>query len=215
MTRHPLRFSALLLAAGTASRLGGRPKGLLELDGRAVVARLADALARVGAAETVAVLGPHAQAFKAALASSGARCLINPRPEDGQIASQRLGLKALSEDSQAIMVLLCDQPLIGAAQLEALIQAYLQRPSGTGLLAPRVQGLPGNPVLFSQAVRREILAAGPETGGRQWQQAHPDRVCAWPTEDPAYRMDVDTAQDLEALRSTLNLRWPAWLQEPL
>lgn len=215
MTHSPLRFSALMLAAGTASRLGGRPKGLLELDGRPLVGRLADALKQVGAAETVAILGPHAGAFEAALAPSGVRCIVNPQPQEGQIASQRLGLRALSDESQAVMILLCDQPLIGVPQLEALIRAYLQRPPGTEMVQPHVQGLPGNPVLLSQTVRRQILAAGPETGGRQWQQTHPEQVHAWSSDDPAYRVDVDTMQDLQALRSTLNLRWPAWLQDPM
>lgn len=206
----PLRLSAVLLAAGAGARMGHRPKGLIQVDGVALVRRLADALAQVGVKETVAVLGHHAQAIEPALAGTAVRCMLNPQPDEGQISSVRLGLRSLSEASDAVMVVLSDQPLIGPAQLLALIDAYSQRPVGTEVVQPHVDGLPGNPVVLSQAVRRQILAQGPEVGCRQWQSAHPDRAHAWHTTDPAYRMDLDTVDDLAAVRrlAGLAVAWP-------
>ncbi|MFM8624397.1 MAG: NTP transferase domain-containing protein [Betaproteobacteria bacterium] len=205
-----VRVSALLLAAGAASRMGHRPKGLLEMEGVALVRRAVNALTELGVCEVGVVLGHHAPALQARLLTSSARCLIHPRPQEGQISSLRLGLRSVGADAQAVMVLLCDQPLVGAAQLRALIQAYEQRPMGTQIVQPHVQGLPGNPVLMSQAVRQQILAAGPEYGCRQWQAAHPEQVHAWPTTDRAYRIDVDTLEDIDALAVSegCRLRWP-------
>lgn len=209
----PLRLSAVLLAAGAGARMGHRPKGLLQVEGVALVRRLADALVQAGVGETVAVLGHYAQAIEPALAGTAVRCVLNPRPDDGQISSVRLGLRSLSVASDAVMVLLSDQPLVGPAQLRALIDAYLQRPTGTEVVQPHVDGLPGNPVVLSQAVRRQILAQGPEVGCRQWQSAHPDQAYAWHTTDPAYRMDLDTPDDLAAVHRLAgrSLKWPtAW-----
>jgi molybdenum cofactor cytidylyltransferase len=204
----PLRLSAVLLAAGAGARMGHRPKCLLQLDGVALVRRLADALLQAGVSETVAVLGHYAQAIEPALAGTAVRCVLNPSPDDGQTSSVILGLQALSEESDAFMVVLSDQPLIGPAQLRALIRAYLARPAAAEVVQPYVDGLPGNPVLFSQHVRRQILAQG--LGCRQWQAAHPDRVHAWQTTDPAYRVDLDTADDLATIRrqAGLALVWP-------
>jgi CTP:molybdopterin cytidylyltransferase MocA len=199
------------LAAGAASRMGHRPKGLLEWEGVALVRRLVNALSEIGVSEIAVVLGHYAPALQARLLGSPARCLIHPRPQEGQISSLRLGLQSVDPEAQAVMVLLCDQPLIGPAQLRALIEAYEQRPPGTQVVQPHVQGLPGNPVLLSQRARQEILAAGPQYGCRQWQTAHPKQVYAWPSTDRAYRMDVDTPQDLAALAASEGclLRWPA------
>jgi molybdenum cofactor cytidylyltransferase len=64
--------------------------------------------------------------------------------------------------------------------------------------------------MFSQAVRQQILAGGPALGCRQWQQAHPRQVYAWPSDNLAYRTDVDTPEDLAALaeRTGHRLLWP-------
>jgi molybdenum cofactor cytidylyltransferase len=78
------------------------------------------------------------------------------------------------------------------------------------LVQPTVDGLPGNPVLFSAVVRGGILAAEGAIGCRQWQAAHPEQVHRWITANSHYRTDVDTLQDIEALaaRSGHSLQWP-------
>ena len=50
-----LRIGAVLLAAGAASRMGHRPKCLLEREGRPLVRRQLDALAAAGVAPVVVV----------------------------------------------------------------------------------------------------------------------------------------------------------------
>jgi molybdenum cofactor cytidylyltransferase len=74
-----------------------------------------------------------------------------------------------------------------------------------------VEGLPGNPVIFSAAVRRDILASPDGTGCKQWQAAHPEQVYRWVSANSHYRADVDTPEDLRALQesSGIRLQWPA------
>lgn len=206
----PLRIGAVLLAAGSASRMGQRPKCLLELEGQALIVRQLRALAALQ--ERVVVLGHHAQAIEPVLA--GLRIpfarVHNPHPQAGQTSSLHVGLAALSSGLDAVLVALADQPLIGPADIADLVQAFRNRPAGVELVQPSVQGLPGNPVIFSQAVRQQILAGGPALGCRQWQQAHPRQVYAWPSDNLAYRTDVDTPEDLAALaeRTGHRLLWP-------
>lgn len=201
---------AVLLAAGPGSRMGHRPKCLLELNGEPLIRRLLAALSGVGLAEPVVVLGHHADQIAPVLRGLPLRMVHNPDPDAGQAASLRLGLQALAGRPGAVLVALADQPLIEAPDLLDLIAAFEQRPPGTELVQPTVDGLPGNPVVFSQTVREQILCAGPEVGGRQWQAAHPQAVHRWTTTNPNYRTDVDSPQDIEALaaRTGLRLRWP-------
>ena len=207
-----LRIGAVLLAAGSASRMGQRPKCLLELEGQALIVRQLRALGALH--ERVVVLGHHAQAIEPVLARANLGISFvqvhNPHPQAGQISSLHVGLAALSPELDAVLVALADQPLIGPADIDDLVQAFRSRPAGVELVQPSVQGLPGNPVIFSQAVGQQILAGGPTLGCRQWQQAHPRQVHAWVSDNLAYRTDVDTPEDVAALaeRTGHRLLWP-------
>lgn len=209
-----LTVGAVLLAAGTASRMGGRPKCLLELGGVPLIRRQLIALSGAGVDEVVVVLGHEAERIEPLVQSFPVTVVRNPRPEDGQVSSLRLGLAALGGKLDAVLVALADQPLINAQDIGELIGAYKKRPEGTAVVVPTVDGLPGNPVIFAAAVKDEILAGEVSLGGKQWQAAHPERVHPWATENTRYRVDVDTPEDIEALatRTGHRLKWPAALE---
>jgi CTP:molybdopterin cytidylyltransferase MocA len=124
-----------------------------------------------------------------ALQGTATRLIFNPQPEDGQVSSQRLGLAALRVPHEAVIVALADQPLVGA------------------------DDVPGNPVIFSDAVREEILRSEPTVGARQWREAHPEAVAAFDTPSPHYRFDIDTPEDLARFQRETGrtLVWPQGL----
>ena len=203
-------IGAVLLAAGAASRLGGRPKALLELGGVPLVLRQLIALSGAGIDEVVVVLGHHADAVEAALQAFPITIVRNPRPDDGQPSSVRVGLQALSPRLDAVMVALADQPLIDAQDITALIGAFKQR-GDAAMVVPRVQGEPGNPVIFDAALRDEWLAGAADLACRRWRLAHPGRVRWFDTDNRRYRLDIDTPDDLERFAADTGhrLTWPA------
>jgi CTP:molybdopterin cytidylyltransferase MocA len=137
----------------------------------------------------------------------------NPRPEDGQVSSQRLGLAALNPSVDAVVVALADQPLINEEDITAVIGAFKKRPEGTAVVVPRVAGQPGNPVVFSGAVRAEILAGEINLGCRQWRERHPQAVASFDTDNRRFVLDVDTLEDIERFERDTGhaLRWPGRL----
>lgn len=207
----PPRIGAVLLAAGSASRMGHQPKCLLELDGVPLIRRLLTALSGAGADELVVVLGHYADRIEPVVRDFPVTLVHNPDPDAGQISSLRLGLQALPGQIDAVLVALADQPLIHSQDIRDLIGAYRMRPADTEVVQPTVDGLPGNPVVFSQTVREQILASEARVGCRQWQQAHPQAVHRWATTNTRYRTDVDSPDDIESLaaRTGQRLRWPA------
>jgi molybdenum cofactor cytidylyltransferase len=211
MTPPPLRIAAVLLAAGSASRMGHRPKCLLEWDGQSLLQRQLSALGACGVSQLVLVLGHHGARIAQAAQGFTVKPVHNPDPQADQNASLRLGLQALSEPLDAALVALADQALITAQDIQDLIAAYAARPSACQVVQPSVEGLPGNPVIFSAAVRRDILASPDGTGCKQWQAAHPEQVYRWVSANSHYRADVDTPEDLRALQesSGIRLQWPA------
>lgn len=201
---------AVLLAAGSASRMGHRPKCLLELDGVPLIRRQLIALSGAGVDEVVVVLGHYAGRLEEAVKEFPVMLVHNPDPDAGQISSLRLGLQALSPKLDAVLVALADQPLINSQDINDLIEAYKKRPTGTQVVQPTVDGLPGNPVMFSTEVRDQILADAVNVGCRQWQSANPEQVHPWGSTNNHYRTDVDTLEDIEALaaRTGNRLQWP-------
>lgn len=206
------RIGGLVLAAGAGSRMGHRPKCLLQLDGMSLLERQLQALSQAGVMPIGVVLGHHAGRIlqEGALARWAAQPVLNPEPHDGHVSSLRIGLRALPPGLDAVLVTLADQPLINGQVVQALLQAFAQRPVGTQLVQPNVQGLPGNPVVFSSTVMAQILAGNAQMGARQWQQAHPEAVYHWETPHRHYRLDVDNEADRQAVEHLTgqSLRWP-------
>ena len=208
---------AVLLAAGAGSRLGGRPKALLELGGVPLVMRQLVALSGAGVDEVVVVLGHHADAVEAAVGQFPISIARNPSPDDGQASSVRIGLHALSPRLDAVIVALADQPLIDAQDIVTLIGAFKKR-GAASMVVPRVrvdggEALPGNPVIFDAALRDEWLAGESDAACRKWRLAHPERVHWFDTDNRRYRLDIDTSEDLERFTTLTGhtLQWPTSL----
>ncbi|WP_300557906.1 nucleotidyltransferase family protein [Limnohabitans sp. Rim8] len=205
-------MGAIVLAAGAGSRMGHRPKCLLQLSGRSLLERQLEALSEAKLAPLLVVLGHYAERIQQEIALQhwGARVVLNHQPDDGHVSSLRAGLLALPLDLDAVMVLLADQPMIDAQAVHALIQAYAARPVGTQLLQPTVQDLPGNPVIFSSVVVSQIMAGDVQMGARQWQKAHPNESYRWKTPDARYCLDVDNEEDRQTVETLTgqSLIWP-------
>ena len=205
-----LSVAAVLLAAGAGTRMGYQPKSLLELDGVPLIRRQILALQGAGVTELVVVLGHHASQIVPLLKDFAVTLVSNPNPEASPVSSQRLGLQSLSGQTDAVLMALADQPLIDAPDVKQLMDAFKHRPVGTSLLFPRVHGQPGNPVIFTAAVRTAILACPPEVGCKQWRQQHAPQVHACDCDNLHFVQDVDTPEDLDKLRlsSGRQLQWP-------
>jgi len=212
-----LVVGAVLLAAGAGSRMGGRPKALLELGGVPLIRRQLIALSGAGVDEVVVVLGHHAEWIDPVVQEFPVTLVRNPQPDDGQVSSLRVGLAALAGKLDAVLVALADQPLINADDIGALIGAYKKRPEGTQIVMPQVNGDPGNPVIFSAVVREQILQGDANIGCRQWRAAHPEAVAPFVTDNGRYRVDLDTPEDIERFERDTGhrLRWPAALSAPV
>jgi molybdenum cofactor cytidylyltransferase len=217
-------FDLILLAAGEASRMGHRPKALLERDGQSLLLRQVLAARAAGAHQAVVVLGHHAEALAPVLRSldwTGLTVVHNPDAAAGQGQSLWVGLQSLPPHGLLqlpVMVSLADLPLLGPDSLLNLCQAYAQRPAGTGFVQPFNGARVGNPVMLSPDVAdewRQPQAQGPVLG-KTWQQANPERVHRWTTTAPDYFWDLDTPQDVSALAQQhgVHLQWPANLDEP-
>lgn len=180
------RVAGLLLAAGAGSRLG-TPKALVELEGSSLVDRGVALLREGGCDPVVVVLGA------AVVPVEGAQVVVALDWAEGMSASLRAGLAAL--DTDACVVALVDQPLVGAEAVRRLVAVAGMAEAAVATY----DGRPRNPVLLSRAVWGELDLSG-DTGARPWLRDNPSRVTLVPCEDTGSSFDVDTPADLELLR---------------
>ena len=193
-----LRVGAVLLAAGEGSRLGSLPKCLLRLQGVPLINRHLIALSGGGIDEVVVVTGYHHADIEPAVETFPVTVVRNPHPEQGQQSSVRLGLEALGSSFDVILVALADQPLLSSAEFTELIAAFKRRPPGTSMLYPEVNGVRGNPVVFSGEMIAGLLTTQRSIGCRKFMDDHPELVHKHVTDNDRFIIDVDTPEDLKA-----------------
>ncbi|MFH9136857.1 NTP transferase domain-containing protein [Streptomyces sp. NPDC017524] len=190
--------AGVLLAAGGGRRLGGRPKALLEHRGRPLIEHAVRALRDGGCGPLHVVLGAAADEVLARADLAGCAVTVNPDWEEGMGSSLRLGLAALgATDADAALVLLVDQPGIGA---EAVARVRLACRSRASLAAASYGGERGHPALFG-ADRWADIAAGAvgDRGARAYLREHRDAITLVECSDVAEAYDIDTSQDLKHL----------------
>jgi CTP:molybdopterin cytidylyltransferase MocA len=188
--------SAILLTAGGGSRFGGG-KLLAQFGGRPLVLAALDALATAPVDETVVVLGANAEEMRRICEPYDVRTVENPEWEQGQSTSVLAGLRALSAEALAVVVLLGDQPFVGAEAVGRLVAAF---EGGARIAVATYGGRRRNPVLFSREVwpLLEEELAGDE-GARSVLRRYPGLVVEVPCEGVGDPADVDTRADLRRL----------------
>ncbi len=208
------KVGVVLLAAGEGSRMGGVPKCLLQLQGVPLIQRHLTAMREVGIHEVVVVTGFYHQVIEPAVEPFAVRIERNPSPEHGQQSSVKLGLAQLGSDFDLVLIALADLPLVGNAELQELIAAFKNRPSGTSVVYPEVNGQRGNPVAFSGEVIADMLESGKNIGCRKFVDANPALVHKLITKSEGFVLDLDTTADIAAFeeRTGLKLTMPDLVQ---
>lgn len=187
---------AVVLAAGTASRLG-RPKATLMWRRRPLLEHVLAAVDASALAGGVVVLGHASRDVRRAITlPEDMQVVVNPAYASGQASSLRCGVGALAEDTHAAAVLLADQPTISAAAIDAVVAAW--RDGSGPVVRARYRDGPGHPVLLARSVWPELATLTGDTGARPLLAAHPEWLAEVDVDGNA-PPDVDTWADYRAL----------------
>jgi CTP:molybdopterin cytidylyltransferase MocA len=183
-----------VLAAGGGSRFGGG-KLLARLGGQPILEMVLDNLREAPVDEVIVVVGADAERLREVCERYGVRTVANEEWERGQSTSVRAGLRACG--GEAAVILLGDQPFVGADAVERLVAAFAE---GANVAVATYRGKRRNPVLFSREVwpLLEAELAGDE-GARSVLRRHLDLVVDVPCEGVGDPTDVDTREDLRRL----------------
>jgi molybdenum cofactor cytidylyltransferase len=193
---------AIVLAAGKSSRMG-RTKALLPVGSsqETFLARVIRVLREGGIDAIVVVIGGDAAVVRASLPRSDASLAVveNPRYEEGQLSSLLVGLAAVEQrhdNVDAVMVTLVDLPLISAATVRSVVDAFRAKPDAP-LVRPRRAARYGHPVIFNRSIFGELRRADPAKGAKPVVHAHAAQEVNVDVDDDGAFIDIDTPEDYE------------------
>jgi molybdenum cofactor cytidylyltransferase len=188
---------AIILAAGRSTRMGGPNKLLAELGGKPLVRLVAEQALASNAKGVIVVTGHQAELVEKALAGLDVKFVRNPDFAQGLASSVKAGVAAVADDADGAVICLGDMPMISAALIDRLIEAFA--PDRGNLIAvPVSDGRRGNPVLWSRRFFNELMTLDGDIGARHLIAKHTEAVAEVPVEGFGAFLDIDTPQALEA-----------------
>src|SRR5437016_11487818 len=189
--------TAIILAAGRSTRMGGPNKLLAELDGKKLVRIATEQALASKASDVVVVTGHQAELVEQALEGLKVRFVRNPDFAGGLASSVKAGIAAVPANADGALVRLRDLPLISANTVEQLIETFA--PDRGHLIAvPVSDGRRGNPVLWSRRFFKELMTLDGDVGARHLIAKHAEAVAEVPVDGQSAFLDIDTPQALEA-----------------
>lgn len=188
------RIGAVILAAGTASRMG-RQKLLLPLGDKPVVAHVLAVVSQIPFAARLMVIGEPQQELAALGSQYGIRSVYNPDRYSGQATSIAKAICYLEGEVDGVLFLPGDQPLITAELLQALLSCFGEEVNNRRIVVPSHKGQYRSPVLFGAAWLPELAALSGDRGGRELIRNHPEAIAAVEWLEEATFRDADTWDD--------------------
>lgn len=193
-------IGGLILAAGGAHRFGGG-KLVAELGGRPLLDHAISAMRKAdGVDRIVVVVGADGDAVREGAHFGGAEVVEAEEWERGISASLRRGIVELS-DCDAVVVTLGDQPLITAESISMALE-HLREAAGAPAACATYDGAPGHPVAILSTLFDEVRALEGDTGAQDLLEH--EGVVTFEAGEMAEPDDVDTKEDLEAIRERLS-----------
>lgn len=184
----------ILLVAGSSSRME-QSKQLLEVSGESLLVHAINAAVNSGH-RPVVVLGANEEAHRKAIGNLPVESILNPHWKNGMGGSLKAGLIYLLQNTplaEALIVMVCDQPLLTSEHLKKLKEKY--QTAGKGIIASGYAGTSGVPALFHKSLFPEIMALSDELGAKSIIQKHLNDTIT--IDFPEGSVDLDTPTDYQ------------------
>ena len=154
-----------------------------------------NAAIETGIENIILVLGANEQEHHQLIEDARVHVVVNADWKKGMGSSLKTGLSYLLQQlprAEAVITMVCDQPLITSDQLKKLIAEH--ESSRSAIVASFYQGVAGVPVLFDLTLFSELLLLPDDAGAKKIIQQHPHLVKTVPF--PGGEIDIDTEDDL-------------------
>lgn len=195
----PVAIGCAVLAAGAGTRFGSATSKLVaQLAEKPLVQCAIDAACGSAATRCSLILGADAQTVLDCVDARRAAVYYNEAWHRGLSSTIRAALEAHAADDACILML-GDAPHVGARDLDALIDAWLD--SKSGIIALRRGKVWGAPILFPRSDFTALRKLTGDKGAKGYAQAHLKRVTFVDAASPLAFADIDLKSDLKRLNA--------------
>jgi molybdenum cofactor cytidylyltransferase len=194
--------AAIVLAAGSSTRMGGPNKLLAEIGGKPLVRIAAEQALASKASPVIVVTGHQHERVAAALEGLPVKLVHNQDFASGLGSSLRTGIAAVPAEADAAVVCLGDMPQVDASLIDQLIAAYGPE-KGALAVVPVFDGRRGNPVLWSRRFFPDLMAIEGDVGARHLIGRYSEAVVEVPVTGKAAFVDVDTPEALRGVKAEI------------
>jgi len=184
-------ISGILLAAGNSFRMGEENKLLLPVNGQPLFMNMIQAMEGSKLDELIVVLGHDYRTMMDLCQSSRLKLAVNGSHMKGQTSSIKAGMQLLNPSTNAVMICLCDMPLIQSEHLDALLAEYEEGK----ILRPMKGERPGNPAIFPSILFDELINCDEKEGCSMVITNHTKHLKKFSTDASAYFRDIDTPEE--------------------
>ena len=198
-------ISAVLLAAGESRRMQGVNKLGLPIGNIPLLRHTVQTLLASRLQELIVVLGHEADTLRPLVESLPTTLVYNKNYREGQMTSVHMGLASLTQQCDAVMVCLADQPLLTPEDINSLIDAFAKHGNST-VVVPTYQGKRGNPIILADKHREVILSGKHNLGCKRFIERNPQLVTTIEMPTNHVVVDMDTLEDYVNIRRLLRLR---------
>jgi len=186
--------TAIILGAGESSRMG-RPKLLLPFGDSTIIEEVISQALASSVEKTIVVLGSNIESHREVIKNYPVEIINNEQYKEGMFSSVKCGLEAVPDTSDAVMVLLGDQPMIQAEEMDQLIESY--RDSEKEIALATHGNMRGHPILFGRKFISEIIGYPGKASLRDLLQKHPSEILEIKTGSDRILRDIDTENDYQ------------------
>ncbi|MBD2439271.1 NTP transferase domain-containing protein [Nostoc sp. FACHB-110] len=187
----------IILAAGASTRMG-TPKQLLQYNQQSLIRHVAQIAIASVCQPVIVVLGSKAEVIQPEIQPLPIHIVINSDWHQGMSSSICAGivaLNAISPNAEAVVLMLCDQPLISTQLINHLVEIYhnnLKR-----IVACEYAFNLGVPALFPQTLFEQLMNLSGAVGAKFLIKKYAHNVVAIPF--PEGLIDLDTPEDYAEL----------------
>jgi molybdenum cofactor cytidylyltransferase len=199
------RIAAVVLAAGRSTRMGGPNKLLADIAGKPLVRIAVERALASRARPVIVVTGHQRERVEAALADLPVRFVQNPNYAQGLGTSLRAGVEVLPAEADGAIVCLGDMPQVDAGLIDRLIDAF-DPEKGALVVIPAIEGMRGNPVLWSRRFFPDLMAIEGDVGARHLISRYGEAVVEVPVSGKGALVDVDTPEALVGIKAEVEGR---------